>query len=186
MITSAYSSKATTCKVWLNIQVIFCDKKDSNALPLESELHSIPMGDLSVQDYCTRVKKFVDLLEGLGEKVKEKHVVIHVLNILPSKCDNIMSIIHHTKLFLAFTEICFMLVVEEQCLPMNRPPNPSHENHASSPSLLHIGNTPPHGGGSNNIVRMTAVETTIAITSTASLPPVINSRRNKGKSITDC
>ncbi|KAI3746176.1 hypothetical protein L6452_08599 [Arctium lappa] len=150
LITSVHSTNATARKIWLNIDALFCENKDAPALQLESELRTISMGDLSVHDYCTKVKKIADLLEGLGEKVKEKHVVIHAINGLSSKFDGVANIIRHSKPFPTFSEMRSMLGVEEQRLLSTRVPSPSHDHHSSAPSLLHVGNSSSTRGGGNH------------------------------------
>ena len=62
LITTAYSSHATARKVWLNLSSLFNENKETTAMQLESELRCISMGDLSVHDYCNKVKKLSDLL----------------------------------------------------------------------------------------------------------------------------
>lgn len=37
----------------------------------ESKLHTITMGDMYVHAYFDKIKKILDLLEGIGDKVKE-------------------------------------------------------------------------------------------------------------------
>lgn len=89
LITTAYSPNATARKVWLNIFSLFNDNKETTAMQLESELRCITMGELTVHEYCNKIKRISDLLEGLGEKVKERHVVIHALNGLSGKYDGL-------------------------------------------------------------------------------------------------
>lgn len=93
LITSAHSVNATAHKIWLNIEAIFRQNNDATAIQLENELRTITMGELSIHDYFNKIKKITDLLEGIGEKVKEKHVVIHALNGLSTMFDNNAGII---------------------------------------------------------------------------------------------
>ena len=74
LIPSAYSTQATARKVWLNLHSLFYDNKESTAMQLETELRNITMGDLSLHAYCDKVKKIADLLEGLGEKIKDRNL----------------------------------------------------------------------------------------------------------------
>ncbi|KAI3500458.1 hypothetical protein L1887_36279 [Cichorium endivia] len=153
LITSAYSVKATARKVWLNLHSLFYENVDSTAMQLENELRNITLGDSSIHDYCEKVKKIADLLEGLGEKVKDRNVVLHALNGLPSKYENVVGIIRFTKPFPSFSEMRSMLAVEETQLNTSRITTPSHENHSSSPSLLRINassTSSNRGGGAGN------------------------------------
>ncbi|KAI3524089.1 hypothetical protein L1887_02738 [Cichorium endivia] len=155
IITSAYSNNATARKVWLNIHAIFYDNTESTAMQLETEIRNITLGDLSIHAYFDKIKKLADLLEGLVEKLKERTIVTHALNGLPSKFDSIANIIRYTKPFPYLSETRSMLSMEEIRLGASRPSNLSHDHHASSPALLHVG-TPSgsaaagnRGGGGN-------------------------------------
>lgn len=148
LITSAYSTKASARKVWLNLYALFHDNQELTTMQLENELHTITFGDLSIHDYCTKVKKLADLLEGLGEKVKDNHLVIHALNGLPSKFDSIAGVLRWSKSFPTFYEMQSALTVEESCVASPRVVTPSHDNHSSAPTLLHVGNT-SRGSGNN-------------------------------------
>ncbi|KAL7616556.1 hypothetical protein Lser_V15G03777 [Lactuca serriola] len=144
LITNAYSPLAYARKIWLNISSIFNDNKETTTIQLENELRCITMGDLSVHDYCNKIKKLTDLLEGLGEKVKERHVVIHALNRLSSKFESLANII---RLFPTFSEVRSILTAEETRLANPRVVAPSPAANPSSNSLIHVATTPSNRGG---------------------------------------
>lgn len=50
LISTAYSTKATARKVWLNLSVIFNENKETTAMQLEQELRCISSGDMSIHD----------------------------------------------------------------------------------------------------------------------------------------
>lgn len=95
LITSAYSTKAKSPKVWLNLHSLFYGNKESIATKLETKLRSISIGGLSVHAYYHKTKKIVDLLEGHGENFKERNMVIHVINDISSKFDGVAGIIRY-------------------------------------------------------------------------------------------
>lgn len=97
LITNVYTIQATAHHIFLNIEALFRQNKDSTTIQLESELRTISQGDLSIHDYFNKIKKISDLLEGIGKKVKEKHVVIHSINGLSSKFDSTADFIRFTK-----------------------------------------------------------------------------------------
>ncbi|XP_023735032.1 uncharacterized protein LOC111882890 [Lactuca sativa] len=138
LITSAYSLNATARRIWLNLRSLFYDDKESVSMQLEDELRNITLGDLTIHDYCEKVKKITDTLEGLGEKVKDRSVVLHALNGLPSKFESVASILRFSKPLPSFSEMRSILLVEESRLNSHRVTLPSHDNHPSSPSLLHV------------------------------------------------
>ncbi|XP_042753290.1 uncharacterized protein LOC122195453 [Lactuca sativa] len=107
-------------------------------MQLEDELRNITLGDLTIHDYCEKIKKITDTLEGLGEKVKDRSVVLHALNGLPSKFESVASILRFSKPLPSFSEMRSILLVEESRLNSHRVTLPLHDNHPSSPSLLHV------------------------------------------------
>ncbi|CAI9300376.1 unnamed protein product [Lactuca saligna] len=126
LITSAYSINATARRIWLNLQSVFYDDKESVSMQLE------------VKDYCEKIKKITDTLEGLVEKVKDRSVVLHALNGLPSKFESVASILRFSKPLPSFSEMRSILLVEESRLNSHRVTLLTHDNHPSSPSLLHV------------------------------------------------
>lgn len=90
--------------MWLNLQALFCENKEATAFQLESDLQNISMGDLTTHEYYTKIKKFLALLEGLGEPVKEKHLVMHTINELSTKYDNLAGILRFSKPSPSFVE----------------------------------------------------------------------------------
>ncbi|KAL7614435.1 hypothetical protein Lser_V15G06051 [Lactuca serriola] len=153
LISSAYSINASARKVLQNLHSLFYKNVESTAIQLEAELRNITLGDLAIHDYCENVKRIADLLEGLGEKVKDRNVVLHALNGLPSKYDNVVGIIRFTKPFPTFSKMRAMLAVEETRLSSTRVINPSHENNASAPPLLHVGSSSSNRGGGGGSTR---------------------------------
>ncbi|XP_023739638.1 uncharacterized protein LOC111887698 [Lactuca sativa] len=147
LISSAYSTNASACKVWQDLHSLFYENVKSTAMQLEVELRNVILGDLSIHEYCENVKNIIDLLKGLGEKVKDRNVVLHALNRLPSKYENVAGIIRFTKPFPTFSEIWAMLAMEETRLSNTRVINPSHENHAYELSLLHVRSSSSNRGG---------------------------------------
>lgn len=109
-------------------------------MQLEMEQRTIYLGDLLIHAYCDKVRDPPDLLEILGEKVKERNVIIHTLNDLLSKFDNIYNIIQNTKPFPSLSETRFMLSIEETRLRNKRvASSPSNDYYPSSYYFLHIG-----------------------------------------------
>ncbi|CAI9302123.1 unnamed protein product [Lactuca saligna] len=117
-------------------------------MQLESDLRSITMGDLSVHDYFTKIKKIASLLEGMGEKVKEKHVVIHAINGLSHKFDNIAGIIRHNKPPPTFDGAWSILLIEEQKITTNQATDHAH----ADADLLSYHLLPPTDSNANHLL----------------------------------
>nr|KAJ0197156.1 hypothetical protein LSAT_V11C700354450 [Lactuca sativa] len=61
--------KATAHGLWVALEDLFRTNKDQKAMQLEDQLRNITMGDLSVNDYCTKIKGISYMLENLGSPV---------------------------------------------------------------------------------------------------------------------
>jgi hypothetical protein len=61
----------TACQAWLAIKTQFLDNSESRVLQLDARFRAFKQGDLSVCDYCCRMKGMADDLRALGETVTE-------------------------------------------------------------------------------------------------------------------
>jgi hypothetical protein len=59
----------TARKAWLAIEAQFLGNSESCVLQLDARFHAFKQGDLSVSDYCHRMKGMTDDLRALGETV---------------------------------------------------------------------------------------------------------------------
>ena len=80
VLQSILKSGSTAAEVWESIKSLFLENKDSKALDLEDELHSLSLGSSSIHDYCNKIKAISDLLKNIGNPVSKKNLVIHDLN----------------------------------------------------------------------------------------------------------
>ena len=69
--------KNTTARdVWVSLETLFWDNKESRAIELENDLRTITIGDLSITAYCQKIKAISDLLANIDSPVPEKTPVI--------------------------------------------------------------------------------------------------------------
>lgn len=61
--------KSIAYGIWQNLEELFRTSKENKAMQLENQLRNIVMGDLFVNDYCTKIKSIVDMLYNLGDPV---------------------------------------------------------------------------------------------------------------------
>lgn len=131
-----------TRHVWVTLEKLFWENKESNLMQLDNELRSITMGDLSVATYTSKIQNSASLIENLDvdSKVKDKYLVKYMINSLSSRFSYISTILHHNKPLPSFQDARSMLALEEQCLLIlcNRSPTP-HIDHPSSLYVLHAG-----------------------------------------------
>jgi hypothetical protein len=79
--------------VWLAIEAQFLDNSESRVLQLDTRIHAFKQGDLSVSDYCHRMKGMTDDLRALGETVTDRHLVLNLLQGMNKRFD-------HMKIFI--------------------------------------------------------------------------------------
>lgn len=61
--------KSIAYGIWQNLEELFRTSKENKAMQLENQLRNIVMGDLFVNDCCTKIKSIVDMLYNLGDPV---------------------------------------------------------------------------------------------------------------------
>ena len=83
----------TARQAWLAIEAQFLDNSESRVLQLNARFRAFKQGDLSVCDYCRRMKGMADDLRALGETVTDRHLVLNLLQGLNKRFD-------HMKIFI--------------------------------------------------------------------------------------
>jgi hypothetical protein len=73
------------------IEAQFLGNSESRVLQLDARFRAFKQGDLSVRDYCHRMKGMADDLRALGETVTDRHLVLNLLHD-PNKRFNHMKI----------------------------------------------------------------------------------------------
>jgi hypothetical protein len=69
----------TARQAWLAIEAQFLSNSESCILQLDAKFRAFKQGDLSVRDYCHRMKGMADDLRALGETVIDRHFVLNLL-----------------------------------------------------------------------------------------------------------
>lgn len=65
--------------LWAVIEAIFHDNQLSRAVYVDAEYHALVQGDLSIMQYCTRLKTFADQLRDLGQPVSETQQLFNMI-----------------------------------------------------------------------------------------------------------
>jgi hypothetical protein len=71
--------------LWHAIEDLFQDNELQRAVYLEAELRSLQQGDLSMNAYCTKLKRLADQLRDIGHPVSEPSQVLNLLRGLNPK-----------------------------------------------------------------------------------------------------
>ncbi|XP_010425211.1 PREDICTED: uncharacterized protein LOC104710330 [Camelina sativa] len=140
ILDTVLTTKATARDLGLTIESLFRDNKAARALELESELRTIVIGDLTVHAYCQKLKSISDLLANLDSPVTDQALVLHLLNGLSDKFDNIINVIKHKTPFPGFLEARSMLTMEEKRL--SKQISPTSITTSSAPALLYTTSDP--------------------------------------------
>ena len=139
IIDTVLKKNATARDLWLSIENLFRDNKEARALQLENDLRTLVIGDLSVHEYCQKMKTTADLLANIDAHVTERALVSHLLKGLSEKFDSIINVIQHKSPFPTLLEARSMLQMEETRLARQVKPSPRHHDNSSSSTVLYTG-----------------------------------------------
>ncbi|CAA7057552.1 unnamed protein product [Microthlaspi erraticum] len=144
LLKSVLKTKSTASELWKSIEDLFRDNKEARAIQLDNELRQLRIGDLPVHEYCQKLKTISDLLANVDSPVTDRQLVMHLLNGLSSKFDNIINVIKHRSPACTFSMARSMLKDEEDRLNTKRQAEASHHDTASSPQILVVSAPPPY------------------------------------------
>jgi hypothetical protein len=103
----------TACQAWLTIEAQFLGNNESCVLQLDARFRSFKQRDLSVSDYCHRMKDMVDDLRDLGGTVTDCHLVLNLLQGLNKWFDHMKIFIKRSQQFPSFHTVRNNLELEE-------------------------------------------------------------------------
>jgi hypothetical protein len=126
--------------MWLSLKTQFLGNAQTRALQLDAELRTLEQGDMSVGDYCRKMKSMVDGLRDLGYTVLEHVLVLNVLRGLPSNYEAVRMVLTHQQPIPTFLQVCDALTLEE----LTRDPHtPASTTPSSSTSRALVAAPPP-------------------------------------------
>jgi hypothetical protein len=103
----------TARQVWLTIEAQFLVNSESRVLQPDARFRAFKQGDLSIRDYCRRMKGMADDLRALGETVTNRHLILNLLQGLNKKFDHIKIFIKRSQSFPYFHSVRNDLELEE-------------------------------------------------------------------------
>jgi hypothetical protein len=71
-------------------------------MQLDTRFRAFKQDDLSVSDYCCRMKGMADNLRALGETITDHHLVLNLLHGMNKRFDHIKIFIKHSQSFPSF------------------------------------------------------------------------------------
>lgn len=88
-----HKPRITTFSLWSDVEGHFRDNELERAVLLEAEFHSVQLGNLSIQDYCTKLKRLADQLREVGHPVSEPSQVLNLLRGLSPRYRHVKPVI---------------------------------------------------------------------------------------------
>ncbi|XP_034585377.1 uncharacterized protein [Setaria viridis] len=134
---------------WLGIEHNFLGHRETRALLLDAEFRTIVQGNLSVTDYCRKMKSMADALADLGEYVPDRTLVLNVLRGLSEKYAYMTPHFKRQRPFPTFSEVRDDLLLEELTMPAALP-TPSSALIATAGKNSGAPPRQPAQGGGNN------------------------------------
>jgi hypothetical protein len=88
-----HKPRASAFTIWTDIEGLFRDNELQRAVYLEAEFRGFIQGDLSITEYCSRLKKLADNLRDVGHPVSETSQVLNLLRVLNQKFRHVKPVI---------------------------------------------------------------------------------------------
>jgi hypothetical protein len=139
------SPSTSSRQVWTAIDNLFHDNKESRALALDIEFRNTPQGDMTVHEYCAKLKSLADALADVGQPITNNTLVLTVLRSLNKQYSHLWSFFPYQVPIPTFLQTRPALILEES----------QHKTYAAT-ALWASGNIilpsaggerPPSGGG---------------------------------------
>jgi hypothetical protein len=103
----------TARDTWLAIESQFLGNREARALTLAAKLRTIVHGDLSVADFCKRLKTTTDDLADLGKPISDCSLVLSLIRGLNERFALVGCHLWRVRPFPTFLEACDELALEE-------------------------------------------------------------------------
>ncbi|XP_073355034.1 uncharacterized protein [Aegilops tauschii subsp. strangulata] len=132
--------------LWAAIEGIFRDNNLSRAVYLDAEYHAMVQGDLTVMQYCTRLKSFADQLRDLGQPVSEPQQLFNMLRGLGRQYHTAIPHLTSRVPLPTFLEARSFLLEEHHAEQAARQQS-AHALIAARPPVSPAPPTPPSNGG---------------------------------------
>jgi hypothetical protein len=98
---------------WLALENHFLRNRETRTLHIDATFQSFVQGDLSINDYCRKMKGFTDSLADLGIDVIDHVLVLNVLHGLNKNFEHLHAIFMHVMPFSLFQKVLDDLYLEE-------------------------------------------------------------------------
>ncbi|XP_073351680.1 uncharacterized protein [Aegilops tauschii subsp. strangulata] len=138
----------TAAAVWATVDAIFRANQLSRAVYIDAEYHALVQGDLTIMQYCTKLKVFTDQLRDLGQPVSELRQVFHLLRRLNRQYHGAIPHITSCDPLPSFLETRSFLLLEELHAEQAARHQSAHALIAARPPMLAPATPPVDSSGS--------------------------------------
>ncbi|KAK2647580.1 hypothetical protein Ddye_015069 [Dipteronia dyeriana] len=111
---------------------LYSQQSMTKIIQLKNQHHAIKKGSNSIREFVFKIKNIGDILKAAGEEVKERDLVMCLVNGIGHDFDAIVAVIIAQR-FISFEDAQFLLMVHEQWL-----------EHLDSTVHLNVGQTIAH------------------------------------------
>jgi hypothetical protein len=103
----------TTCHAWLASENHFLGNHKTCTLHIDATFQSFAQGDISINDYCQKMKGFTSSLTDLGVDITDHVLMLNVLHGLNKNFEHLCTIFMHATSFPSFQKVLNDLCLEE-------------------------------------------------------------------------
>jgi hypothetical protein len=111
-----HSRNRTAQQFWVALEEQFLNNREAHALHLDAQFRFFMQGDLSVDDYCRKMKWMADNLCDLGRHMEDRTLVLNVLQGLNKKYDHVKTYLRRARSCPSFHDVRNNLLLEELTL----------------------------------------------------------------------
>jgi hypothetical protein len=108
-----FHRRATALSAWQAVRGLFLNNASQRTVYALQDFHNLQQGDLSVHDYCCRLKRLADTLNDVGHPITDQDLVVNLLRGLSSKFSNALGVVTAMNLLPTFLWVHSYLLQEE-------------------------------------------------------------------------
>jgi hypothetical protein len=130
---------STAYQVWTTLHRFFRDNQPGRAIHLSTQFRSTVQGDLSITDYCRRLKNLFDTLADVDEPVTDRTLTLQLIRGLNRRYQVMATVLPMQIPFPTFVQARSRLLLEEICI--------AERDRTTNNAALVIGNGNGNGNG---------------------------------------
>jgi hypothetical protein len=124
VVSNCADRPPTARLVWLGLERQFLGNRETRAMTLDTEFRTIVQGDLSITEYCRRLKMIADQLADLGEPVRDRTLVLNVLRGLNERFTHLADHIQRQHPFPDYNDLLADLQLAEMNMKTKQAASP--------------------------------------------------------------